>query len=200
MFKIKITILLFALISIVENSSAQQKVLTCPWWFHSVNNLGLLEGETGSSFQLQTINGAQYKSWFVGVGVGIDYYRYRTIPLFMDFRKEFGKSRNKVFIYSDLGINFSWLTDKEKMTYMADDHFGNGFYSDLGLGYKMGIGKNNGLLISLGYSFKKITETYKSPIYMTYNFYATNPESMPDQTEKINYSLNRLSIKIGWEF
>jgi hypothetical protein len=200
MLKIKISILLFMLIVFAGNSTAQQKGLTSPWQFHSINNVGLLEGQAGSSFQLQTINGAQYKSWFGGVGLGIDYYRYRTIPLFFDIRKEFGKSSNKVFVYTDLGINFSWLTDNEKMTYMTDDHFGNGFFSDLGLGYKIAVGKNNGLLISLGYSYKKITETYKSAIYSNYYIYAAEQAVVPDQTEKINYSLNRLSIKIGWEF
>lgn len=180
----------------VANAAAQQNDDKNPWRFHSVNNIGLLEGETGSAFQLQTINGAQYKSWFGGAGIGIDYYRYRTIPLFFDLRKEFGKSSNKVFVYTDLGVSFSWLTDNQKKTYQINDHYSNGFYTDLGLGYTVAIGKNNGLLICLGYSYKKMTETFTS-------VYAYNPYTdigQPDQTEKINYSLNRLSIKLGWAF
>ncbi len=70
--------------------SAQQKTGTGNWQFHSINNIGLLEGQTGSAFQLQSINGMQYKSWYAGIGLGLDFYRYRTIPLFIDFRKEFG--------------------------------------------------------------------------------------------------------------
>ncbi len=189
------------LIAICGISSAQQGNPAASWRFHSINSVGLLEGETGSAFQLQTINGAAYKSWFGGVGVGIDYYRYRTIPLFADFRKEFGKNSNKVFVYADLGINFSWLTDNQKATYQLDDHFGNGFYNDLGLGYKVSLGKNNGLLLSLGYSYKKITETYQS--YYTYMppvYFTDPPGPGTPPTEKIQYSLNRLSIKLGWEF
>lgn len=94
--------------------SAQQKTKTCPWQFHSINNVGLLEGQTGSAFQLQSINGMQYKSWYAGIGLGLDFYRYRTIPLFLDIRKEFGSGSNKFFAYADGGVNFVWLTDNEK--------------------------------------------------------------------------------------
>jgi hypothetical protein len=176
---------------------AQQKKSDNPWGFQSVLNVGLLEGQTGSAFQLQTINGAQYKSWFAGVGLGLDYYRFRTIPLFLDIRKEFGSGSSRVFLYADAGISFSWVTDQQKLGY-TDDHFSNGFYSDMGLGYKAIVGKRNAVLISVGYSHKKSTESYA-----TYYFY---PQGYPPgpmgsvPKEQINYSLNRLSIKMGWMF
>jgi hypothetical protein len=176
---------------------AQEKKPIPDWQFHSLNNLGLLEGQTGSSFQLQSINGAQYKTWFTGIGVGLDYYRYRTIPLFLDIRKEFGKKAGKPFIYMDGGINFSWVTDSQKNMYGIDDHFKNGFYTDLGAGYKISMGKRNALLISLGYSNKKLTESYTS-YYFTYIDFFNQTSSNP--TTKINYSLNRLSLKLGWSF
>ena len=191
----KPAVLLCVLIMMAGISSAQQKNSAVPWQFHSINNLGLLEGETGSAFQIQSVNGVQYKSWFAGIGLGLDFYRLRTIPLFADIRKEFGKSSNKLFVYSDFGINFSWVTDQQKTGYVEDDKFSNGFYTDLGLGYKIAVGKNNDLLLSLGYTFKKIIETYNSPYYFNTQY----PEP-PVQSEKIDYSLNRLSIKIGWEF
>jgi hypothetical protein len=172
--------------------SAQQKTVVPTWQFHSIYNIGLLEGQTGSAFQIQSVNGMQYKSWFAGIGVGLDYYRYRTIPLFLDVRKEFGSSINKFFAYADGGVNFCWLTDQEKMTYLADDHFDTGFYTDLGLGYKISIARNDHLLLSIGYSLKKLKETY-----LSYNYFP--PDTVPEKAET-NYSLNRLTMKIGWEF
>jgi hypothetical protein len=174
--------------------SAQQKNLPGLWQFHSINNVGLLEGQTGSAFQLQSVNGAQYKSWFGGIGLGLDFYRYRTIPLFIDLRREFGGSSNKLIIYADLGVNFCWLTDVEKTSYLPNDKFNKGLYADMGLGYKIGLGKTNNLLLSIGYSLKKLKETYDEEN----NFYL--PTEYPPEREQINYSLNRLSIKIGWEF
>ena len=172
--------------------SAQKKTSVCPWQFHSINNVGLLEGQTGSAFQLQTINGMQYRSWFMGIGLGLDFYRFRTIPLFIDFRKEFGSSVNKFFAYADGGVNFAWLTDDQKPLYLTDDHFETGFYTDLGLGYKIAAGKKNHLLLSIGYSLKKLKETY-----LSYNYF---PPDNPLDKAQTNYSLNRITIKIGWEF
>ncbi len=194
--------LIVLLTMFVSITSAQQNNSVNQWQFHSLNSVGLLEGETGSAFQLQTINGVNYKSWFAGVGLGLDFYRLRTIPLFADFRKEFGKSSNKIFVYSDVGINFSWVTDKQKTSYVQNDKFGNGFYGDWGLGYKVLVTKKNNLLLSLGYSYKKTVETYDQVYYTYYPpGIFDGPGSLPNvQTQKINYGLNRLTIKIGWEF
>ena len=201
MLNIKPSMLFVMLTMIVSIASAQQINSGSQWQFHSINNVGLLEGETGSAFQLQTINGTQYKSWFAGVGLGLDFYRLRTIPLFVDIRKEFGKNINKLFVYSDVGINFSWVTDQQKMSNVQSDKFNNGFYGDWGLGYKVKMGKNNNLLLSLGYSYKKTVETYDQISYLYYPpGIFDGPGSLPNiQTQKINYSLNRLTIKIGWE-
>lgn len=200
MLKLKPSVLLFILTIIVSVSSAQQNRLTSTWQFHSINNVGLLEGQTGSAFQLQTINGTQYRSWFGGVGLGLDFYRYRTIPLFIDIRKEFGKSSNKLFLYSDLGINFSWVTNNEKTSYANYDKFSNSFYCDAGLGYKIKVTKNRDLLLSFGYSFKKIIETYNYNLYYSPMYLNMRSGSANGQSGQTNYSLNRLSFKIGWAF
>jgi hypothetical protein len=179
-------------ICVAGKISAQQKVAAQVWQFHSINNIGLLEGQTGSAFQIQSINGMQYKSWYGGIGVGLDFYRYRTMPLFIDFRKEFGSSINKFFAYADGGVNFCWLTENEKNMYLMDDHFDTGFYTDLGLGYKIGVGRTYHLLFSIGYSLKKLKETYNTYYYF--------PPDIKINKDEINYSLNRLTMKIGWEF
>src|SRR5664279_970813 len=88
-------------------SAAQEGKTNMRWNFRSIINLGLLEGQAGSAFQLQTLNGVQSNSWFAGLGIGLDYYRYRTIPLFLEIRKEFGKQQNKPFVYMDGGMSFS---------------------------------------------------------------------------------------------
>src|SRR5450631_2033356 len=176
MFNLKYVLLFLLMVTMIGISVAQPKTADASWKFHSINSVGLLEGQVGSAFQIQTINGAQYKSWFGGIVLGLDYYRYRTIPLFIDLRKEFGRTAKKLFVYSDLGINFGWVTDKQKTQYVFDDKFANGFYSDLGFGYKINLGKNGGLLIGLGYSYKKVIESYKLPAYTFGNQIYTDPD------------------------
>jgi hypothetical protein len=193
------TLVLVLLIVILSPAFAQQKTVANSWSFQSVLNAGLLEGQTGSSFQLQAINGARYKSWFAGIGLGLDYYRIRSIPLFVDVRKEFGKNRDKLFVYADGGISFTWASETQKTDYyMPNPQFRNGFYSDLGFGYKAAVGKRSALLVSIGYSYKKASETYELPYYYYQYLYPTY--MMNGTGDKINYSLNRLSMKIGWQF
>ncbi len=177
---------------------AQQKKENMPFLFHSINQVGLLNGQQSAAWQIQTINGFQHKSWFGGIGIGLDYYRFRGIPLFTDIRKTFGHSRNKVFVYTDGGIHFSWVTDKEKNNYGPPGKFSNGLYLDGGIGYQIQINRKNGLLLNLGYSYKKVTETV--PAY-TYYYYPMilGGNSLPN-TNTYNYHLNRISIKAGWAF
>ncbi|HVY74956.1 MAG TPA: hypothetical protein VG890_09015, partial [Puia sp.] len=97
----KLFIILVLILATRGTTFAQNPSSSKAWQFHSINQVGLLEGESGSSWQLQTVNGMSYKSWFAGIGVGLDYYRLRGIPLFLDLRKTFGHSRNKPFVYAD---------------------------------------------------------------------------------------------------
>ena len=172
---------------------AQQERISRPLRFQSINNIGLLEGQAGSAFQLQTVNGAQYKSWFAGVGIGLDYYRYRTIPLFLDVRKEFGKRSNKLFIYADAGMNLYWERDKDVKQFPVDDKIKNGFYGEAGVGYKWKLNQRINLLFNAGYSYKNITEEgtylYMNPILAVMSY----------PVEKINNNLNRLVLKVGIE-
>ena len=98
-------------------------------------------------------------------GIGLDYYRYRTIPLFLDLRKEFFSGPDKLFVYADAGVSFAWVSDNQKSGYI-DEKFSNGFYDDFGLGYKRVIAKHSAIILSLGYSYKKLSQTYNQ-----YNFY-----------------------------
>ena len=106
--------------------------------------------------------------------------------------KNLEAASNKFFAYADGGVNFVWLTDNEKTAYVTDDHFDTGFYTDLGLGYKIGVGRTNHLLLSIGYSLKKLKETYQTYSYL--------PPDNALQKQDVDYSLNRLTLKIGWEF
>jgi hypothetical protein len=193
--------LLIAVIAVIGsiNCFAQQNAAS-KFQFNSVNNIGLMEGEAGSVFQLQTINGFQRRSWFAGVGVGLDYYRFRSIPLFIDLRKEFGKKEDKFFLYTDGGINFYWKENKDVKQFFVNDKFKNGFYAETGFGYKFRLNKKLFLNISAGYSYKKLTEEGN---YYPYNYYNPyGPYNLPPDVSaaKIVYNLNRLVLKVGVEF
>ena len=180
-----------------NNTRTDRPVTITPLQFHSINQLGFLEGEVGSAFQIQTINGLQYKSWFAGIGAGIDYYRFRSIPLFIDLRKEFGSSPNRFFVYTGAGMNFIWLTDQQKRDFVADHYgandFSNGLYFDAGIGYKIKLDNNIAMIISPGFSYKrteaKTSNTicpFQAPCYI--------------DAHRFDFAMSRLSVNIGLVF
>lgn len=164
--------------------------------FRSQNYIGLLEGDAGSSFQLQTINGIRWKSWFGGIGTGFDYYIYRSIPLFASLNKSIKPAGNSFYFLSDAGINFVWK--KGEMRSRTNDYISDKFTPSLywngGAGYKAVLGKKqNALLISLAYSYKHLKETKTIPVF------CINPPCEPE-VDVYNYDLKRVSIRLGWEF
>lgn len=171
-------------------AAVETKKKGCSCTFSSIYNVGILEGENGTSLQLQTVQGIRYGKWFAGIGAGLDYYHLRSIPLFIDIRREFFNGKNAPFIYADGGYHFAWARDRDKSQYQKIDYDGGLFY-DVGLGYRIGsANKQNGFLISAGYSFKYLREAHTSQVCINWN-------CQDETNEWFKYKLNRLSLKIG---
>jgi hypothetical protein len=178
--------------TVIANS--QQKISN--YKFHSFNSVALLNGEDEVSAGLQTVNGIQKGNWFGGIGVGLDYYIHRTVPLFADLRYEYGKKKNKFFAYADGGINFQWVEkylDDRVFIWEGNNStskYDNGVYADAGFGYLIGMKKGMGLVLSFGYSQKTLRQT------TTYQDWRTQEWL----TDEYYYKLNRIVIKAGWRF
>ena len=173
---------------------AQSKLKT--YKFHSINSLSFLNGSNEVSAALQSVNGFQKGNLFAGVGVGLDYYIHRTVPLFADFRYEFGKVKNKFFAYADGGINFHWLEESTDEPVFIWDGFNrsgkfhNGIYTDAGFGYRVANKKGGGLVLSLGHTHKSLKETLGYQDWRTQEWL----------TDVYRYRLNRIALKVGWKF
>lgn len=162
----------------------------CGCSFSSINQAGLLEGSGGSAFQVQTINGLRYHKWFAGLGIGIDKYKFRTVPLFFDVRRDLLNRINTPFLYADIGTHLPWVKDSEN-TWWERSEFSRGLYYDAGLGYKLQLGKGRGLLFSGGFSLKRMRET---------RFMGTmciNPPCLEQVAEKFDFTMKRFTLKAG---
>ena len=175
-----------------EKPTNSTKKNSCSCGFQSVVQAGLLEGSIGPSWNIQTINGMHYQSWFAGLGVGLDHYSMRTIPVFIDLRKEFFHKRRTPFLYADGGIHFDWLKNREKPGWGSSD-YNRGLYYDIGGGYKIGFGKRDALLVSAGYTLKKLREERTSVVQ------CIAPPCNPS-TDYYSYTFSRLTFKVGWQF
>jgi len=155
--------------------------------FENNNMVGLLSGESGNSWQLQTINGISYKRYSLGLGVGIDHYYAETIPLFADLRASLYQKGQTPFVYLDLGTNFP--TQKDEVTTWQTTTYDPGFYYDFGCGYKWTLKKHLYINASFGYSKKKYG--------MKDEYHSVGTDVYPNLYE---YQLQRFSMKMGLGF
>jgi hypothetical protein len=173
-----------------ETKQEQPAKKGCSCSFSSINQLGILGGSRGVGPLLQSINGIRYKTWFAGMGVGIDVYKRGSFPVFLDVRKAIFNAPATPFIYADAGIH---LPDRrivpENQWY--ESQYSTGLYSDAGIGYKVGNSKKGGVLVSAGYSYKRVERVYRYKQQICDYCY-------PSLNTYTSY-LHRISIKVGWQ-
>ncbi len=162
------------------------------FYFSSITKVGLVAGDAGESFTVQSINGVRKGQWFMGAGVGLDFYQQRTIPVFLQMQKAFTNKNNQPFVYADAGLNFRWLKSSEM--YKINSTFSPGMYYEAGMGWKIKLRNNSRLCFSAGYSFKQVKE--KAPVYW---FLPVEPTMRVDNFERYNYQYRRLVLKFGLE-
>ena len=162
--------------------------------FISINQVGVASGATGDGLQMQTVNGINYKTLSAGLGVGLDYYCERTIPIFIDVRKNIFSKENTPFIYADFGTNVPWVKENKEQTWYTSD-YDKGKYYDVGLGYKLLLNKKISVNMSVGYSQKQLQETRTTHFINDFPPYtrSSNPETY-------DYALRRFSFKVGLIF
>ncbi|MBI3139185.1 MAG: hypothetical protein HYZ15_11410 [Sphingobacteriales bacterium] len=166
--------------------------------FSSQNTAGILVGQNSTAPLVQTINGIAWQNWFTGIGTGIDWYYQRSIPLFWEGERGFRIApRRKFYFSSGVGANFPWGSSRGYISNgwnTVTRRMIPGLYWNAGLGYKVGLGKqNDAVLLQLGFSNKihreEITTVY--PCFIP---------PCPEHTESFKYNLRALSLKLGWGF
>lgn len=151
---------------------------------------GLLEGSAGSAFQVQAIPGVAYKNWIAGLGTGLDYYKRRSVPLFLSLRRDLAISNSAFFLSADGGLNYEWT----QKTDLSEGDFKPAPYYAASLGYRLPIGnKSKSVLLSFGYSYKQLKESKNIIIPCLV-------PPCPQSNEVYRYHLNRWSLRTGFQF
>jgi hypothetical protein len=164
--------------------------------FRSVSSVGLLNGSAGPSLLLETIAGLSYKNSFAGVGVALDHYRFRTVPLFIGLRQAFGKGSRSLFVYGNAGYHFDWLTEENEKRYnvfSTNNNYSGSIYYDAGVGYSFGFKKADALLFSAGFSYKEVKST-------SANSFCPIVAPCNTDVQIYRYRMPRLVLKAGWRF
>lgn len=162
--------------------------------------VGLLNGDNAVSAQVVLSGGMKTRTWSYGIGAGIDYYKVRSAPFFVELKKDFGSKEKPLFAYLQLGANIAWPLQSDYRENFYSSWFGNtttrfqnGMYRELGIGYTGWYTKKKGIWISLGYSTKTMAEFYDELIYPDFPPY----DRITKTERKLAYTFNRLVLKIG---
>ncbi len=152
---------------------------------------GLVKGSSDTKPVYFFSNGISYKNTTAGIGVGIDKYAIRSIPLFFDVKKSFGQHKIKPFIGASAGINIPFPTAEQKINngWFQTGSFKTGFFSKALAGVSMPVSHRLRLFINAGYSYKTTSVQYKA------NYW---PEGMDNTTSDI-YHYNRWFAAIGFQ-
>lgn len=166
--------------------------------FHSINNVGMVIGKTDKNLQLQTINGIKYKTYSAGIGIGLDNYYFKTVPLFVDLRKDLLNKKMTPFAYVDLGASIPG--DRAKVDTWTTSYYNSGFFYDMGLGYSFPVKGRFAVNISAGYSQKVLNEDRENSGWMWRDYIAGGGISAYKDTTYYSYTLRRISLKVGFSF
>jgi len=156
--------------------------------------VGVVWGATDDALQLQSINGLSYKNFSAGLGIGLDYYWQRTVPIFIDMRKNIFSKKQTPFVYADLGVDCPWIKENKEITWYKSE-YDQGIYYDLGIGYRVPINKKIFANMSFGYTQKNFRETRTNEII----FFDFSPYNR-NNAEQYSYTLRRFALKAGLSF
>jgi hypothetical protein len=157
--------------------------------FRSFNSTGLIAGATDEEFLVQSVNGFRKDRLFAGVGVGIDYYHQRSVPVFLELRRFFSREPSSAFLYAGGGWNVVWKEDRGDEGSFTSS-YGNGLYFDLGVGYTFSVSGREAFVLSAGYSGKNYSARIQTPQFCPGG-------NCPPRVEDSEYKLSRIVLKAG---
>jgi len=161
--------------------------------YSSQISAGIIEGEQRTSFHIETLNGIKYRTWFGGVGTGLDYYYFRSIPVYLSAKKYLSPRNHSFYLQGDGGLNFAWDESSIRSWNQVGSDFKPGLYWNGSIGFATGLDRKNSFSFGVGYSHKFLkeikeiaVECFNPPCENTYEVY--------------RYNLSRLMLRLGWQF
>lgn len=185
------------LVAFALGSIHAQQATKSKYNFIVIPNFQVLNGSEATSNSIHLNAGFANANNHFTINAGIDNYRFRTVPLMLDYKHFFGNKQNKVFAYTSLGYAIPWLLEEQKRMYwtnwgginnLAD--YSSGLQYQFGIGYAILNKKQKGFLLNIGFNSKSLKEEIQQMV-----FNGSTSVLMPYKTI---YHLNRLSIGIGY--
>jgi len=171
------------------------------WKFRSDEYLGTVSGQMGSYGLVETVNGVYKGPWFLGLGTGLDYYRYRSVPLFLSVTRDLlgAPKIGKLYVLANGGINFPWYNQAQLPYGVKSIKFYPGVWWNAGLGYRARLSRaaDRAILFSVSYGMKKLSERQKGQTICP-TCYLVEVQNPP--TNEYEYLNRVLLFAVGFQF
>lgn len=187
----KLPVLLLLLIT-VTGFSQQQDTTSVSWYLSPA--FTLLNGDHHVSQSVSLSTGVRMKSLQIGLGAAIDYYKIRSLPLYLDLKYKW-RGKPAPFLFAQGGYNVAWALEHQHSTEKSSTGttvYNNGSYFNAGAGAYVFRDGKEAVSVSLGYSVKKLTELYQVTSWAGGVWYYNNA--------KMDYTLRRISLTLAYEF
>lgn len=189
MVKLAVIILIAAAPLLLQAQAGKQ----LSWY--NVSQFGWLMGDNQHTWSIETINGVGYKKYSAGVGVALDKYGYKSIPVFADLRYNLATThRTALQVYGDAGVNLPLRSDYLPYKYNNSQVWHTlhpSFYGEAGISYKIALIHKFSLIAGAGYNYK--TFKYTEIIY-------TGDVSTPSIGTDYTYHYSKYVLRIGFGF
>ena len=174
-------------------ANAQQKNWK-PWL---VPEAGILVGSYTLDRDFRLNTGIEKKGIMLGMGAAVDYYRFKSYPVYFQARKTFEFRKVKGFVLSSWGYNLKsgtvatldWWGGRT-----ITKQYSGGVYGEIGGGNIIRIRKKERLQFSVSWVMKAVEESFQSEIWNPVN---QSPRTI---TNLNRYTMNRTALRIGWKF
>lgn len=192
----KLKIILTGFVFLVAISAFSQKLK----YAGSVET-ALVNGSHETELAVNTTHGIRFGNWSTSVGAGIDYYRFRSVPLFIDVKRYIPLNKIQPYIQASAGVNIAWATDEQRIIqkywsswWPQTDTlpFNNGFHSKLVFGVVFNPQKQVKIAAFAGWNYKTQSTTVETMVQ--------NGSSWVSEPRITTYKMSRLSIGLNIGF
>ncbi len=171
--------------------------LTKNSWYNTTT-LGVYFGDD-NGYQVQSTIGYRFHyRYYTGIGVALDHYTIRTLPVFVDLRADLRKEKTSPFAYADAGLANPWPTRSQYELQKEPDKRIPGLYLNAGIGWRFRSREgSNSWQVSVGYSLETMKLRYIQPIADP-GLPDLNDSTPEVQVQTFEYTFNRFVIKAGF--
>lgn len=164
--------------------------------YYASYQFGMTVGKAYTTINAQMIQGIRYKNYQAGVGVALDPYGFRTIPVFGHVAYMLHPQKSSPYVYADAGVSIPWnsgvITEKNPATKQEWHKLYSGLYAEAGIGYSIAINKRHAVTFSGGYSYKRFRYTE--------NVQTWDGNVIIQQKDWYIFNYRRLAFRIGFSF